>query len=212
MPRVIKPKICKECGGEYQPVSSLSKVCSVPCARTYTQAQAAKKQAKVDTVARVEANKAHKARKLAVKPRKKWVSEVSVQFNRFIRARDARDNRPCISCGEYYSEPFAGQLWDCGHYKSVGGFPELRWIELNAHRQHSRCNRGAAKSLRNDRTVQQKYRINLIERIGLNKVEWLESNHSAIKPTIEELMFLKKHYSEKAKAAESETAVLQCAD
>jgi hypothetical protein len=43
------------------------------------------------------------------------------------------------------------------------------------------------------------YRRGLIERIGIDRVEWLEGNHEAKKYTIEEIRAIKAEYTRKAK-------------
>lgn len=62
-----------------------------------------------------------------------WTREVQVEFNRFIRARDA--NQPCISCGRQ-----SGAKRNAGHYRPVGACPELRFCEINCHVQCEHCN------------------------------------------------------------------------
>lgn len=134
------------------------------------------------------------------KSRGEWLKEAQAAFNRFIRARDY--DKPCISCGVTGTtkEALTGGYWDCGHYRSVGACPELRFEELNAHRQCKRCNSQLSGNV-------VEYRIRLIVRIGAAKVAWLEEEHPAKKYSIEDLKQIKKHYSklanelEKARAA-----------
>lgn len=185
----FKPKKCKVCAFEFTPISSLSRVCSVPCALADIAANK-KKAFRAET----------RNRKVAIKTKSAWEADVQTTFNRYIRFRDF--DKPCISCGEFYAEPFNGQLWDCGHFKPIGSHAELRFNELNAHRQHSRCNRGAAKSGRNDKTVSAQYRENLVQRIGEDLVVWLESRHNPLKATIDELRWLKTYYRDRARQAE----------
>ena len=40
MKRILKQKVCKGCGDEFTPYSSLSKTCSVTCAINYTYGKA----------------------------------------------------------------------------------------------------------------------------------------------------------------------------
>lgn len=54
------------------------------------------------------------------------VQKAQEQFNRFIVLRDS--GKPCASCGRYL--PLC-----CGHFRSVGAAPELRFNEDNAHGQ-----------------------------------------------------------------------------
>jgi hypothetical protein len=47
------------------------------------------------------------------------------------------------------------------------------------------------------------YRIELINRIGLDKVEWLEGKHEPLKLTIDEIKVLIAEYKSKIKQLES---------
>jgi hypothetical protein len=189
---VAKIKICKACQVEFAPRKPLQVACTLPCAITLSRDRRARAEAKAF-------KNETRRRKAALKNRAQWQKEAQIEFNKYIRARDAAANLPCISCGLYDAEPIGGQLWDCGHYLGTGAYPELRFNPFNAHRQHSRCNRGAAKSGRNEKSVRELYRANLITRIGLELVGWLESPHDPLKPTIDDLKYLKKYYSDMAR-------------
>jgi hypothetical protein len=155
------------------------KTCSPPCAIKHGRQE------------RVKAfDKETKRRKAALKTQAEWIKDVQVEFNKFIRARDY--GKPCISC-----QRNTGAKVNAGHYKPVGGFPELRFNEINCHLQCEHCNTYLSGNLT-------AYRINLIEKIGLPLVEWLEAKHSAHKPNIEELKWLKKHYKEKTRDLQRE--------
>jgi hypothetical protein len=151
--------------------------------------QAAK--AKRDRLTKQKAdNAAHRARKEAIKTRSEWVKECQAAFNRYIRARD--HDKPCICCGRWaQSSPHTGGMWDCGHYRSVGSAPELRFDEDNAHRQLKQCNRDLS-----GRAVD--YRIGLIKRIGIERLERIEGHHEPKKYSIDELKDLKAKYNRMA--------------
>ena len=85
--------------------------------------------------------------------------------------------------------------WDCGHYRSTGSASHLRFHEDNAHRQLVICNRyGAGRAV--------DYRIGLIARIGLERVEALEADNTPHKWTAEELREIKARYKAKLKQME----------
>ncbi len=155
-----------------------------------------------DAIAKKE-RKEHKARKEGLKTVRDWIKEAQKEFNRFIRLDDM--GKPCISCDTPISEIEGSQgwkvggAWDCGHYLTVGGHPELRFEPYNAHRQCKSCNAGSNKYGRKTKTVGETYRIKLIERIGIERVEWLEGPHQAKKYTIEELKAIKIKYKQKCK-------------
>lgn len=188
-----KFKACQSCGNHFQYFKSTEKVCSVPCSLVFAKARNAEKKRKAF-------NRETKRRRESLKTRRDWIKEVQPVFNRFIRLRD--HYKPCVSCGltELDLPPRHGGQWDCGHYLSTGAHPELRFNEFNAHKQCKECNNHRSGNIG-------KYRVELISRIGLPVLEWLEGPHEAAKFTIEELQFLKAHYKYQAK--ELQAAITQ---
>tara|TARA_R110002167_G_scaffold11043_5_gene49346 strand:+ start:44 stop:586 length:543 start_codon:yes stop_codon:yes gene_type:complete len=132
-----------------------------------------------------EINKDVRERKKALKTTTDYLKEVETVVNRFIRLRDK--DKPCISCQRPLNNKF-----DSGHYRSKGGNPEIRFNEDNIHGQCVYCNRHLHANLID-------YRISLIKRIGLERVEWLEGVHKPRKYTIPELIIMKEEYKEKIK-------------
>lgn len=126
-----------------------------------------------------------KVRKEKLKNRADHLRDTQVAFNAWIRARDA--DLPCISCGRHHE----GQ-YHAGHYRTVGANPELRFEPLNAWKQCAPCNNHLSGNLIN-------YRISLLQRIGEEKVAWLEGPHQAKKHTIEELKAMTADYRAKTK-------------
>ena len=124
-----------------------------------------------------------------------WTKKAQFAFNAWVRWRD-RD-RSCISCGKQGAEQIHGGVWDAGHYRSVGAAPELRFELLNCHKQCKSCNAGSGKYTRKAGTVSASYRENLISRIGLDKVEWLEGPHEPKRYRVEDLKAIAKHYRQK---------------
>jgi hypothetical protein len=88
---------------------------------------------------------------------------------------------------------------DAGHYRSVGSAPELRFEPLNVHLQCAPCNLYLSGNLT-------AYRINLIEKIGLEKVEWLEGKHEPIKLTLTQIEQMKSHYRAEVRRMKREAA------
>ena len=133
----------------------------------------------------------------------KLLVKAQKSFNAFIRKRDELLN--CISCDRTLEQVMltdgwkTGGAWDCGHYLTRGGFPELRFEELNAHKQCKTCNGGSNKYAKKTRLVSEAYRINLIEKIGIENVEWVEGPHDPAKYTVEDLKAIDKKYKAKLK-------------
>lgn len=178
---------CKECGNYFiKTYSSTQQVCSVACASKYGQRKAEEKRKKQEKSDRLQERKRMQALKEKIKTRAEWLKEAQRVFNQFIRLRDK--DLPCISCGRYHQ----GQ-YHAGHYKTVGSSPELRFCEENVHKQCSACNNHLSGNIVN-------YRLGLIEKIGLERVEWLErQDHPPLKLTVDEIKALIKRYKVKVK-------------
>ena len=98
--------------------------------------------------------------------------EVQKVVNKYIRLRDAKSL--CISCQKKPIE-------HAGHYISQGSSGALRYEVDNLHGQCSACNVWLHGHLL-------EYRIHLVEKIGSDRVEWLEEHRRDIKKwTREEL-------------------------
>ena len=110
-------------------------------------------------------------------------------FNRYIRLRD--QHLPCVSCGRFHK----GQ-WHAGHFLSIGSHPELRYCEDNVHKQCAPCNNHKSGDIKN-------YRESLIQRIGEDRLAWLEGPHDPRKYTREELIDLRREYLQKIKEIEA---------
>lgn len=189
-----KKKPCKVCQTEFKKVKPLQVVCSPYCAAIYVSQRNQKKADKAF-------NKETKRLKETLKTKGDYIKEARIPYNKWVKLRDYKD--PCISCSrteeEIRAETSVWQIWDCGHYLTVGGFPELRFEEDNTHKQCTKCNGGAGNFTRKNTTVTKEYRKNLIKKIGLERVEWLEGPHKPKKYTIEDLKGIKAKYMKKSK-------------
>jgi hypothetical protein len=181
-----KTRKCRACGNLFTQYQSFVTWCSPECGAEI----AAKKVAKIKREEAVKVRRADKVKKESLKRRADYIKEAQTAFNLYIRTRDAQ--KPCICCGKPLAVEAVGGGFDCGHYRSVGSAPHLRFEETNAHGQTKQCNRwGAGRAV--------DYRLGLIQRIGLSAVEKLESDQTPRKYTVDELKAIKKHYAELAK-------------
>ena len=192
MPKLPKCKVCKQ---EFTRFRPLQQVCSPKCAAEHAKKTREKKE-------RVE----HRKAKEGIKTWAKWNSEAQAAFNKVRRLMDK--NESCGSCGRTNEEVLPtdgwrpGGAWDCGHYKTRGAFPELRFILINAHKQCKSCNGGSGKYTRKNHTVGKEYRIRLIEKIGLHGVEYLEGPQPRREYSIEDLKEIKQGFNEWARELE----------
>lgn len=176
-PKHRKPKSCIICKTEFLPWSTTQKVCSPECSIVYGKKVEADKQAIVQS-------KEWKKRKADSKPLSHWINMTQRAFNDFIRARDGE---VCISCGS----PSAVS-YHAGHYRTTKSATQLRFNEDNCHSQCSACNVHESGAIG-------PYRINLIAKIGLQRVEALENNNTPHRYTREELEVLRACYRKKTR-------------
>ena len=164
----------KGCVNRFTRRSMMHKVCSIECAAVLAQSIRIEKEKKELAVRREQ-----------IKSRSTHLRECQTAFNSYIRARDS--SLPCISCQRHH----AGQ-YHAGHYLAVGSHPELRFDELNVHKQCSVCNNHLSGN-------QIEYRKNLILKMGVEVVEYLEGKHEAKKYSISQIVELKTTYKLKIK-------------
>jgi hypothetical protein len=128
-------------------------VCSGKCAIAHSRQKA-----------EVVARKEHKIRKEKAMTPAKRKERTQSAFNAYIRVRDALD--PCISCGQHYD---LGQR-HASHYRSRAAASQLRFNTFNVHASCAQCN-----GMKSGNIVE--YRINLVKKIGVERVEALENNN-----------------------------------
>ena len=175
---------CKVCKVKFEVKYFLQKACLNPaCLAEWAKMDREKK-----------ADKIHKQKKREFKDNDKPLRTKAAEkaFNSFIRTRDK--DEPCISCMEFRKETAKnqGSNFHAGHYKSVGAKAELRFNELNCHKQCAHCNNFLSGNMAD-------YRLNLIKKISLEKVEWLEGPHEPKKYTCSELKEIELMYKQKLK-------------
>nr|AER23965.1 Bacteriophage Lambda NinG protein [Variovorax sp. HH01] len=154
-------------------------VCSPQCAARKVKSDKAEERAKIVT------------RKAALKRIPELTAEAQRAFNAYIRERDRLAGHTCISSGRTLD--WTGNAVDAGHYRSIGAASHLRFNEDNCHAQSKHDNQWLAGNAVD-------YRINLVRRIGLERVEALEADNTPKKWTREELIAVKVLYLAKRKA------------
>jgi hypothetical protein len=173
-------KFCRVCGGLFHPRTSMASICGPVCATKYA------KGLDKDREVKAKAERAQtKARKEKIKTIPDLIKEAQREFNSFIRARDRHSGARCISSGQLLD--WSGNGVDAGHYRSVGSAPHLRFDERNCHAQSKHDNQWRSGNV-------VAYRLGLIERIGLEAVEALESDNRIHKWQRDELIAIKNKY------------------
>ncbi len=188
---------CTGCGERFPPGDLISvpagKFHSWECATQYAIDK--KNKSKIKKIADKVARKDIKKRKEALRGLPWYKKEAQKWFNKFIRLRDK--GLICISCHRPCRENEGGKfsLYDAGHYRTVGANPEIRFNEDNCHAQCVYCNRNLSGNVTN-------YRIGLVHRIGLERLEVLEGYHAPAKYTIDDLKGIIATYKAKCKELE----------
>lgn len=174
-------KKCK-CGTEFKQYNSIHNRC-IPCMIANGKKLEQRNKIQEQKEFRAETRR----RKNKIKKRSKWLKEAQDACNAYIRERDK--DQGCISCGT--QKP--NVQYAAGHYKTRGGSPELRFHPMNIHKQCNQyCNKQLSANIVN-------YRPNLIKKIGLKNVEWLEGEHKLQKLTIDDIKEIKAYYKEQTK-------------
>jgi hypothetical protein len=173
---MIRSKKCKNCQEKFYPYTSFQKYCTKEeCLSVFWK----------DTKAKEE-KKRQKQRKEDLMTLQGYLKIAQQVFNKYIRERDKY--QPCISCGKEING-----VKHASHYLSSGGHSNVRFHEDNVWVSCYKCNVMLSGN-------QIKYRIRLIDKIGVERVEWLESNSSITKKwTKEELKNIIEMYKNKIK-------------
>jgi hypothetical protein len=162
---------CRICGDAYVKRSMTHVACSIRCAHELARLKRQKAEAHQAKLERQD----DKVRKEKLKTRSDYIRDAQIACNSVVRERDRQAGHPCISSGKPLD--WTGNATDAGHYRSRGSAPHLRfnlWNIRTQSKQENRYNAGNAID----------YRINLIARIGLAKVEALEADNEPRKHDI----------------------------
>lgn len=163
------------CGAEYVKYTSLQNRCPKCLAERVRKAREKKER------------KEHREAKERVKPRSAWLTSAQTACNQYIRERDKEYG--CISCDK---GPDWGGQWHSGHYRPAGNNPAIRYHPFNVHKQCSVCNNHKSGNLVD-------YRENLVGKIGIDAVEWLETQNQPYKWETEDLKEIKAYFKEQLK-------------
>lgn len=178
----LKEKTCAQCGTQFRPFSSTSRVCSPVCASKWVRAEKKSERAEF------------RARKEKLKPRAKWLAEAQAVVNRYVRLLALSRGEGCYTCGATPEQKFGG-TYDAGHFRSVGSAPHLRYWTPQIKLQCIPCNRhkgGMALA----------FRQALVREHGSEWVERLEAMHHTAKFDIPYLIRLKAVFAKKTRRLE----------
>jgi 5-methylcytosine-specific restriction endonuclease McrA len=171
--------ICAICLRDY--VQSLPNqiACSESCALFAGRAMTLAKQEK-------EQRKNDKARLESLKSITELADQAQTEFNKYVRLRDM--HKPCVSCGQ---SPHVGQR-HCSHFRPRSAGPQLRFNLFNCHASCAQCNTFKSGNLI-------PYRVELVRRIGEERVQALENNNELANYSREYLIRLKEVFARRTK-------------
>ncbi|MGX1904013.1 recombination protein NinG [Enterobacter asburiae] len=168
--------------------------------REKEKVKAAAKRIKEQNEAEKAGRKRRQEKRESLKSKSQWDKEAQSAFNRYIRIRD--EGKECVSCGNPLigkSNYLTGSAIDASHYRSRGAASHLKFNVFNVHSACTRCNRQLSGNA-------VEYRIRLIERIGQERVERLESDNDPRRFDIPYLQRIKSIFTRKSRALEKRRA------
>lgn len=175
-------KTCKVCREKFEPRTPLQVACGWECAQAHGKKVTAQQKAKQQRTERQET----KAKLIALEPLEYFLKKAERACNAYIRARDA--GQGCISCGRHDAD-----VWNAGHFISVGANRTLRFDEDNIHLQCARpCNKDKGGNIH-------EYRKGLLKKIGPERLARLDGWHEPVKMTREKAEGIERYYKDKLK-------------
>jgi hypothetical protein len=169
MLRSTKPPKCKHCRRR---TDDLRKVLHDECQDAWIAGQLAKQRVTKERAAKraKQRERAHdRQRREKLKPISEWEDECCRIVQKIARIRDKDDG--CISC---HMGPNYGGQWHGSHYRSVGACSNTQFLLWNIHKACAQCNYAKSGN-------REGYRPRLIEKIGLERVEWLDAQNQVTK-------------------------------
>lgn len=186
----MKRTRCPHCKGKLEAGQRIHPACIDGYADA--QAEKAKRTAEKKAIAEAKVQRVEiKRRKEAIKSRKQWEDECQAIINKIARLRDKDDG--CISCDK--PSTWGGQ-WHGSHFRSRGAASAIRFNLWNIHKSCSICNNHLSGNLEG-------YLPRIIQKIGIEKVEWLQGQNQVVKYDIDYLKRLKEVMGKKLKRMES---------
>ncbi|NMZ09288.1 recombination protein NinG [Pseudomonas proteolytica] len=182
-------KRCPECRVMFTKTRESQAVCGeIECAIAHGQSE--KGRAIAGKALAEVGRRDIKVRKEKLKSRADHAKEAQAVINRYVRLRDA--HLGCISCDK--PARWGGQ-WHCSHFRSVGAAAHLRFNLWNMNKSCSQCNSHLSGNI-------MVYRPRLVQKIGAEKVAWLECNQDLNRHEIPYLKRLKAVFAKKVKRLE----------
>jgi hypothetical protein len=178
----LKTCAAKGCKVKFEQFNSLHCSCSPKCAISIVREKNEKKDKEIRQGARKQLE--------SLLPASHWTKKAQAAMNTYIRARDY--GQPCICCGSEMNWHKMGGAVDASHLRGTGAAPHLRFNCYNIHAGCVKCNRFLSGNIT-------AYRVRLVEKIGVERVERLENDNGVRKFSIDYLKRLAKIFNRRAR-------------
>ena len=146
-------KKCKSCKKPFYPSKTTQSVCSLGCAVKLAE----QKEGKM--VLRRAEKEGIKQLAISLKTLGDYKKELQIEVNKIVRLID--EGCVCISCGINYGQ------FQAGHYRSVGGWDNLRFNLHNNFNQCAQCNNQKSGNLVN-------YREGIVYTFGDSQMAYID--------------------------------------
>lgn len=206
---------CRFCATIYKPARSMQpgRVCNDPeCQAKFALEDIDKKRKQRQAAERIAAREDRKTIKIKLdklktpgQRSKDLMQEAEKAVRDYRRTYELMIGSGCISCARTQQEVIGSDGWkpggafDAGHYHGKGARPGLRLTPDNIWLQCKSCNGGSAKYARKGATVAKQFRENLIQRIGIERVEELDADDKPRHYTDDQLIEIRDTYRAKLK-------------
>jgi hypothetical protein len=147
-------KKCKSCKKPFYPSKTTQSVCSLGCAVKLAE----QKEGKM--VLRRAEKEGIKQLAISLKTLGDYKKELQIEVNKIVRLID--EGCVCISCGINYGQ------FQAGHYRSVGGWDNLRFNLHNNFNQCAQCNNQKSGNLVN-------YREGIVHTFGDSQMAYMDN-------------------------------------
>jgi len=147
---------------------------SIECALRYANNKTKKRNKAIAAKAHKEARTEQRVARERIKKRTGeggHYDNLKIALHRYVK-HVLRKGEPCYTCGKPQSFGDSPQAFHVGHFIPAGTVDERRFMLENLRIQCYSCN--VPKS-----GMRAEYRLNMVEEMGLERVEWLEcdANH-----------------------------------
>lgn len=154
-------------------------MCGADCAAAFAVSIGGKARKRAAVKAKALEKRADKEKREKQKRPSVLERECREIVQKIARIRDRKDG--CISC--HMGADYSGK-WQGSHFRPAGNNAAVQFHLWNIHKACAQCNLFKAGNL-------SEYRPRLVEKIGADRVAWLESQNQVVKTNVRYLVRFK---------------------